>query len=270
MSAAPTPASDIQTAGPDHWARSLYEQQVAVLGQFAETGLAIALSIGRQVKAAEEAAGDVPERAIIDFARVSRSVRLTLMLQARLIKELIAFDNKVALDTAWDHGQRTRDRKAQAEGIMERIIGRAHDDPETIESLIWETSERLDREDLYGPLLSHPVSELVAMICKDLGLDPDWSRLAREAWAKAEIESGITGWPLALKSSPVGGGGPRSGGGGLPDAAAPGAGGGGGARGGGGPPRGGGPPAGCCGAWVHPPPSRRVSAPRHLPRWGRI
>jgi hypothetical protein len=28
--------------------------------------------------------------------------------------------------------------------------------------------------------------------------------------------------------------------------------------------------AGSCGAWRVPPPSRRVSAPRHLPRWGRI
>ena len=41
------------------------------------------------------------------------------------------------------------------------------------------------------------MSEIVARICKDLGLEPDWNKLAEELWAKAEIATGDPGWPLA-------------------------------------------------------------------------
>ena len=46
-------------------------------------------------------------------------------------------------------------------------------------------------------MLSRPISELIALICQDLGLAPDWPQLAEEAWAKAEIASGAAGAPLA-------------------------------------------------------------------------
>ncbi|MDB5459102.1 MAG: hypothetical protein JWO72_843, partial [Caulobacteraceae bacterium] len=61
----------------------------------------------------------------------------------------------------------------------------------------------LDDEDLYGDVLARPFSEVVADICRDLGLDPDWSRLAQEPWARAEIDSGQAGGPLA--ALPAGG-----------------------------------------------------------------
>jgi len=39
-------------------------------------------------------------------------------------------------------------------------------------------------------VLTRPVGELIALICRDLGLSPDWSLLAEEAWAQAEIAGG--------------------------------------------------------------------------------
>jgi hypothetical protein len=198
MTASATPPEDVP-----HWARPLHERRIAMAGQLAEAGLEMALAVKDQALALTREGAVEP--AVLEglsraYARMARAVRLTLMLQERLIKDLIAFDARVAQEAVWERRERTRDRKARVERIVERVIGREHDKPEAIERLVWETSERLDREDLYGPLLSRPVSELVAMICKDLGLDPDWSRLAGEAWAKEEMAGEAAGWPLAKGS----------------------------------------------------------------------
>ncbi|MDE2292759.1 MAG: hypothetical protein KGL53_11815, partial [Elusimicrobia bacterium] len=59
-----------------------------------------------------------------------------------------------------------------------------------------EVRERLDNDDIYGLVAARPVGELVAMICQDLGLEPNWEHLAAEAWAQAEIESRAKGSPF--------------------------------------------------------------------------
>jgi hypothetical protein len=61
---------------------------------------------------------------------------------------------------------------------------------------VGEAKERLDNDDIYGLVATRPIGELVAMICEDLGLDPDWDHLAAEAWARAEIASGAEGSPF--------------------------------------------------------------------------
>ena len=40
------------------------------------------------------------------------------------------------------------------------------------------------------------MGELVALICRDFGLEPNWDALAQEAWAQAEIASGAPGSPF--------------------------------------------------------------------------
>jgi hypothetical protein len=60
-----------------------------------------------------------------------------------------------------------------------------------------EVCERLDDDDIYGDVIARPVGELVALICRDLGLEPDWARLAEEAWAREEIERGDARSPFA-------------------------------------------------------------------------
>jgi hypothetical protein len=187
------------TAAPDTpaaWARPLYEQQIAMLGRLAEKGMGIAEGVA-------EDAGAASERVAIDFARAARAVRLTLMLQAKLIKDPEDRDRLAAQDADradWSRKvERTRqafDQKERLGRIVERI---AEGDPEVAheaEDLANEARERLDEDDIYGDILTRPVSELVAMICKDLGLDPDWPKLAEEAWAREEM-AGDVGWPLA-------------------------------------------------------------------------
>ena len=64
-----------------------------------------------------------------------------------------------------------------------------------------EAVERLDQDELYGDILTRPFREIIAQICQDMGLSPDWPQLAEEAWAKAEIESGAAGSPLAAMAA---------------------------------------------------------------------
>ena len=40
------------------------------------------------------------------------------------------------------------------------------------------------------------LGETIALICRELGLSPDWQALAQEAWARQEIDSGAVGAPL--------------------------------------------------------------------------
>jgi hypothetical protein len=76
-------------------------------------------------------------------------------------------------------------------------------DPAVADRLAEEAAERLEHDDIYGDLTTRPVGEIVALICRDLRLSPDWSRWAQEAWAQEEIRSGAPQSPFT--SSPFAG-----------------------------------------------------------------
>jgi len=162
-----------------------------VLGQLAEAALNIALAIERQAtRACAEGAGPAEEGDVaLAHVRVGRAVRLTVLLQSKLIKGLQALDRGAQL-------RLEKARKDRIERIVERVAKATHEKQDIVERLIDEASERLD-DDIYGDVMTQPISEIVARICRDLGLEPDWARLAQEAWALEEIHSGAPGWPLA-------------------------------------------------------------------------
>ncbi len=193
----PTP-----TAAPD-MARTLLERQLWVLGQLAEGGLEIARAIERRATS-DESPDAVLDAAPMAYARVARAVRMTIMLQSKLIADLQTLEAKGAQAAAHAHclqgPQRVGlecDQKERIGRIIGRIAGADGADEDEVERLTEEAAERLDHDDLYGDILTRPVSEIIALICKDLGLEPDWPQLAEEAWARAEIESGAAGSPLA-------------------------------------------------------------------------
>jgi len=204
-------ADDAAPAGAGDEARGLIGRQLAVLGRLAEAGLNIALTIERQAMAAEAASAEAasaeaaaPGDVALAYARVSRAVRLTVALQARLVKDLQALDEVAARMRAGERAAAARERtereaarKARVERIVERLIRDETRDEAEADRLADEAYERLEHDDIYGDLLRKPVSEIIALVCKDLGLAPDWTRLAEEAWAQEEIVSGAAGSPLA-------------------------------------------------------------------------
>jgi hypothetical protein len=209
MTATPdNPPALPQPSPNEPWMRPATLRQLALLGELAEIGLEISRAIERHATGKAEAPVMKGDHALA-YARVSRSVRQTIHLQSRLIDSMKAEDDaaaETAPEAAKEAARLTPEyqRKASVERIVERLIEVEHpDDEETLDALICDAGERLDDEDLYGDLMDRPMSELVARICRDLGLTPDWSTLAAELWAQKEIESGTPGWPLAMLTRPL-------------------------------------------------------------------
>ncbi len=218
------PSDARQGDGQRDWARPWLERQLAILGRLAEDGLEIAQAIKRQaVQAVQAVAADDPAPApkvvrgdvTVAYARAARAVRLTLMLQSQVIEAIQALDRKQSADAAAartraeiDRPGLVRRRKHRVQRAVWRVASDAFDDNNTLERLFKEAGECLDADDIYGDILDTPMSELIAAICNDLGLSPDWPTLAQEAWAKGELESGKVGAPLAaLAANDAGGGG---------------------------------------------------------------
>ena len=206
MSAAATPPQPTAPAAARDLARALLERQLWGLGQLAEGGLEIARAIERQATGAgsdDAAPHTVDAHVPMAYARVARAVRMTILLQSKLITDLQALEAKTAeaaysakCRRALDRPHILREQKARIGRIVGRIAwadGREHAE---IERLARHAAEMLDHDDHFGDILTRPVSELIALICQDLGLEPDWPQLAEEAWAMAEIAGGKVGGPL--------------------------------------------------------------------------
>jgi hypothetical protein len=165
MSVALAPCPEIALPAEPAEGASRRERQIAVLGEIAEIGLSIAREIETQLIAREMP----PEKAAIAYGRVARAVRLTIALQARLVAE--ARDPAPgALD------EQRQARRAQVNRIVRRVVGENTRDVEICVYRWGQARERLEHDDIYGDLLSRPASEIVAAVCQDLGVAPNWAR----------------------------------------------------------------------------------------------
>ena len=175
---APDPAS----AAPD--ARARIEAQLVMLDRLAQVGMEIAEACGREAKAPSSDGASRSHPGLV-FARVARAVRMTIALQSRLMKDLAALDRADEIaERARTTKRRTRlaqliEDAARAKVDAQREAGArfwADEDAfeDEIEQLTSDAYERLiDAED--GNLWGRPFDEVVAGVCKDLGLSPDWT-----------------------------------------------------------------------------------------------
>lgn len=203
-----TPSADTDPAAD--WARPVLERQLWMLGQLAEVGLEMARAIGRQATQAEPPQdgqpacdafqGDLP----LAYGRVARAVRLTLALQTKVVEALQALDRREAheascaqIEADLARPDREDQRKDLIEGIVRRVSYRQGQEADERERVSREVEILLEHDEIYGDVLSQPASTLIARICRDLGLEPNWPDLAQEAWAQAEMASGAVGPPLA-------------------------------------------------------------------------
>ncbi len=184
-------------------ARAQLERQLWVLGQLAEGGLEIARAIERRATS-DESPDAVLDATPMAYARVARAVRMTILLQSKLIADLQALEAKAAHEAAQANSLngtqrvcRVHDQKRRIGRTVARIAWADDQDLERAQRLGRETVERLEQDELYGDILTRPFSEIIAQICDDMGLEPDWPQLAEEAWAKAEMDSTAAGEPLA-------------------------------------------------------------------------
>jgi hypothetical protein len=169
-----THAPDTSAATHADWARALHERQIAISGELAEDGLEITKHLKAEILAAP--ADEATQATVMAYGRAARSVRLSLMLQARLIGDLEARDGGRAGVT----GDGPRDPLYRIERIIIDPADRETEGAETSERLTGEGCERLDREDF------RRFGEPAGFICQGPDVKDD----------------------APFKSSPVGGGGP--------------------------------------------------------------
>jgi hypothetical protein len=163
-----TLAADAASADP---ARALIERQLEVLTRLTDIGMGIAEDAGRRSRALAEggeADANAPDPGLT-YSRAARAVRMTIALQSRLLEHLAKLDREGRLDRMTE----TRKRKNRIERLVDLAIEAEYDDSYEVERLSREARERLDDEDEFGDLLDRPLAEVVAIICRDLGLSPE-------------------------------------------------------------------------------------------------
>ena len=174
------------------------ERRLRMLDRLAEAGLEIALAIERKVKAAapEQTLAEL-DAAAAAYARAARAVRLAVLLQEQMTQggvDPLRASEELARQA---EARRRAVRVDSAVRIVERVAkDHCRKEAFAVRAYVREARERLDTDDIYGLVAARPLGELVAMICADLGLKPDWDGLAAEAWAQAEIASGAAGSPF--------------------------------------------------------------------------
>jgi hypothetical protein len=156
------------------------ERHLRTLEDLAEIGMDLARTVQRQ--AHEQAAADLDAAALgLVFSRIARAVRQTVALEARLAEDRQA---ETAAQLASRTQARATRRRREVRAVVEQAI--EADAAETdLEDLLLDLEERLvDYDD--ADFADRPIGELVARICRDLGVAPDWSLWEDEDWAVEE------------------------------------------------------------------------------------
>jgi hypothetical protein len=132
---------DISAAKPSDWARALYERQIAISGELAEDGLEITKALKAEILAAP--ADEATQATVMAYGRAARSVRLSILLQARLVRDLEAHDRGPQVPSAIPGAP-----LFQIQRIIVDPADRETEVAENPERMAGETCERLDQEDL--------------------------------------------------------------------------------------------------------------------------
>jgi hypothetical protein len=164
----------------------------------------VAEAEARRVLAAVEAeeAGEAPAETggrdpALGFARAARAMRQTLALSARLDREQQALEVAAAKPAAEPAAMLGRTFELEP---LRRFVQK--DEVLRIaEEMVDAEHEGEAAENLYGDLVDwvrdegalrdwdRPIGELLAHICHDLGLTPDWNDWRGEDWALEEAEA---------------------------------------------------------------------------------
>jgi uncharacterized protein YpuA (DUF1002 family) len=183
-------------------------QQFAVLATLTRIGMKVADVVERAVDAtiaapmeAEPAQqAEQAERLATAYSRVARAVRVNLTTENQITRD---HEKREARERAEREGRCTlspavrRNRlKSMVERVMDQVIDREipPDDQDEIRDTLQDCLDDFDED---PNLTDRSVGALVASICNDLYLDPDWSWWQDERWAVKEIRDKPPGSPYA-------------------------------------------------------------------------
>jgi hypothetical protein len=170
-------------------------RQLAMLQELAEIGMQMARAVRDEalVRAELDEAAPAPPSPFgggdlgLVYSRIARAVRQTLALETRVAEGIEkgkieqARSRVAAIRTALDERQHAvRDYVADA---IEAEAAERGTPEKDVERLLDDLDERLEDGDYDDALADAPIGDLVARICADLGVTPDWSLWDDQAWA---------------------------------------------------------------------------------------
>jgi hypothetical protein len=185
------------------------ERQMRMLQELAEIGMDLARAVRTQTLAPTPEAGAKPGLGNPDlvFARLARAVAQTLALQAKLEADCRKLMETSAAERAAERAEAERravnaqnKHRAWQKERVERVV------EQTVRTKVQETRipdylrtmrMRFNDFDDYADSGKRSVGEIIARICRDLGLTPDWPRWAGEMWAVEEARTNAPGSPYA-------------------------------------------------------------------------
>jgi hypothetical protein len=173
--AAPHPSATPSSPDDAAAAQALIDRGLGLLTRLADIGMEIAEAAGRRAAALAETPASPADAAdpALAYARAARAVRLTVALQSRLLAERAALGRAQAQARAAEAGRRRERIHAKVERTLETDRADA-DEVEELSSRVWEQLRETEDDDL----ADRPVAEVVARICRDLGLSPAWAAAA--------------------------------------------------------------------------------------------
>ena len=204
----PSPALDLRVAQA--------AERVTMLHDLADLGMSLTRATVRhaiesmEAPEADGAAAPRNDPAEI-FAKLSRAVRLTITLEAKLDDALVARlageipkpekprasgaarsarDAAAKDDAANDdisedenfYAELKTGKKGRVRELMVDVIDREIPDPHDCDDIIDALEERLMLDEAYANLDDLPLRDIVERLCADLKLKPDWKRWTGEGW----------------------------------------------------------------------------------------
>lgn len=138
------------------------ERHARALGQLAELGLALAADLQRRALAAED--DDTAAKLADGFHKVGRSVRQTLALEAKLLRDGARADRETA-----DHDERTRPlrlakRQVEVRKEVERLIWAEVENDEDAEICVEMLADLVGHGADVDDFLDHPLDVIVDRI----------------------------------------------------------------------------------------------------------
>jgi hypothetical protein len=178
---APHPAPDAPETGIDPLVARA-ELRVAKLQEHSDK----ALEMARAVKA------DGSKETADSFAKISRAVRLTITLEAKLDGAVAERREQAAARAETRRAEAAADpfaplktgRKARVRELVREAIDREVEDPDENDLLVDALEERLLCDDAYLDIEDLPLQNVVASVCADLMLSPDWRDWKGEGWKR--------------------------------------------------------------------------------------
>jgi len=165
------------------------ERRLRLLQELSEIGMELARALKPGTEA-DETPGKDPAAA---FAPLSRSIRLTLTLEAKTdeaLRDLKAGVVRAREEERVQAAERARvaDEEAQHASWLKvwngvtTVVDAEIEDGDACDHLYEALWERLEDDEAYEDYAERPLRETVERLCKDLQLTPDWSRWDGEGW----------------------------------------------------------------------------------------